>query len=121
MQAQQPPPHPLQPLPVPLLLLTLALAARQQATALQLHLAVRPNLSSQAELSAYGETWKRYVQHQHDAVGYLSALVEMGAGGMTGGQRVVLRARGMLVEWLAEGGVMGGKGTVEGQIGKAVS
>lgn len=120
MQVDPPPAQPLQPLPVPLLLLTLAIAARQQAAALEPQLAVRPDPAKPDELDRYGQAWRRYVQHQHDAVGYLTDLIEVGAGSMTGGQRIILRARGLLVEWLSQdpGGTQ--VGMAEAQIGKAV-
>lgn len=122
MQVDTPPTtQPLQPLPIPLLLLTLAIAARQQATALEPELAVRPGSTNPDQITAYGDKWKRYLQHQHDAVGYLSALVEVGPGSITGGQRLMLRARGLLVEWVAEGNSSRHVGMAEAQIGKGVS
>lgn len=111
-----PPPPP--GLPLPLLLLTLALASRQAQAEIQDRLAIKPDPSKPDQLLRYAQLWTEYVRQQSDGIGYLSALIENGTGNLAGGQRLLLRARGLIIELEADAG--GELASAEQLIAKAV-
>lgn len=110
----------LQPLPLPILLLTLAQSLHSSSLTLHPLLARRP--SSPNSLTRYATAWSTYARLLAGAIALLRKCVEVcvAGGDGTGGGRVELRARGLLVECLME---MGGKGKGEAEkvVGKAVS
>lgn len=107
-----PEPSTLRPLPLPLLLLTLATILHRSALALQPSLAKRPSSSSSPQYTANLIAYERY---EAGAVALLRAVIN-GTGGVgSGGGRVELRARIMLVELLGrtEGKLESGEGEAE--------